>query len=117
MHERGLIYQAYKPVYWSPSTRTALAEAELEYTDDHVSRSIYVRFPLVKNGTDLNDLSEYENVNFISWTTTPWTLPGNSALCVNEKFTYSLVEVSNSTHDRGLELEHWIVVSSRISEL
>ncbi|XP_010766358.1 isoleucine--tRNA ligase, mitochondrial [Notothenia coriiceps] len=46
MHSKGFIYQDYKPVFWSPSTRTALAEAELEYNPEHVSRSIYTTFPL-----------------------------------------------------------------------
>ncbi|KAF4798611.1 Isoleucine--tRNA ligase [Turdus rufiventris] len=63
MYDKGLIYRDYKPVFWSPSTKTALAEAELEYNEQHVSRSVYVKFPLLKSppkltsviGTDLAD--------------------------------------------------------------
>ena len=46
----GMIYRRLRPVYWSPSTRTALAEAELEYKDDHASTAVYVKFPLVELG-------------------------------------------------------------------
>ncbi|KAJ7398610.1 isoleucyl-tRNA synthetase 2 [Pitangus sulphuratus] len=63
MYDKGFIYQDYKPVFWSPSAKTALAEAELEYNDQHISRSVYVKFPLLKSppklssvlGTDLVD--------------------------------------------------------------
>ena len=48
MVKKGLIFRRYKPVYWSPSSRTALAEAELEYKEDHVSTAAYVKFPLIE---------------------------------------------------------------------
>jgi len=52
MAQKGFIYRDLKPVHWSPSSRTALAEAELEYNDDHVSPSLYVKFPVTKFGTN-----------------------------------------------------------------
>ncbi|HDN97885.1 MAG TPA: isoleucine--tRNA ligase, partial [bacterium] len=77
------IYQAYKPIYWCIECETALAEAEIEYKDV-VSPSIYVKFP-VKSGLP-------EDISFLIWTTTPWTLPGNTAIAINPDFEYSLVE-------------------------
>ena len=71
MFRQGLIYRDLRPVYWSPSSQTALAEAELEYSDDHISRSIYVRLPVKLPG------QSFENVNALVWTTTPWTIPAN----------------------------------------
>src|SRR6266536_3714652 len=79
---RGFVYRGKKPVYWSIPGRTALAEAEVEYKD-HVSRSIYVKFPLVgRPGTSI-----------LIWTTTPWTLPANLAVAYNSTFSYSQVRV------------------------
>nr|WP_287129376.1 isoleucine--tRNA ligase [Candidatus Cyanaurora vandensis] len=92
---KGYIYRALKPVYWSPSSRTALAEAELEYPEDHISRSIYVRF-LVQSGQPLPmGLSAVvgERPLYVAlWTTTPWTIPGNLAVCLNPGITYVVVE-------------------------
>uniref|UniRef100_A0AAQ5ZKZ8 isoleucine--tRNA ligase n=1 Tax=Amphiprion ocellaris TaxID=80972 RepID=A0AAQ5ZKZ8_AMPOC len=73
MHSKGFIYQDYKPVFWSPSSRTALAEAELEYNPEHVSRAIYATFPLVT-------LPPKISVSVLVWTTQPWTIPTNQAV-------------------------------------
>ena len=78
--EKGFVYRGKKPVYWSIPCRTALAEAEVEYAD-HVSQSIYVKFPVVGQ----------PGVNIVIWTTTPWTLPANLAVAYNSTFNYSLV--------------------------
>ena len=67
--ERDLVYKARKSVHWCLSCKTALAEAEIEYDDDHVSPSIYVRFALPEPG-----------LFAVIWTTTPWTLPANYAI-------------------------------------
>ncbi len=85
MAEKNYIFKGLKPVYWSPSSETALAEAEIEY-HDHRSPSIYVAMTVIDG---LNKLTDAE---FIIWTTTPWTIPANLAICVGEKFTYALVE-------------------------
>ena len=87
MVERGLIYKGLKPVFWSPSSETALAEAEIEYIDIK-DTSIYVAFKLSEN------TEEFNNVSLIIWTTTPWTLPANRATAVNPKLRYVLVETN-----------------------
>ncbi len=102
---KGYIYRGLKPVHWSPSSKTALAEAELEYPEGHTSRSIYVAFPM----TSLSDRLKAELGEFLPelgvaiWTTTPWTIPANLAVSVNPDLTYAVVEVSsqettNNTH-------------------
>jgi len=88
MVERGLIYKGLKPVYWSPSSETALAEAEIEYHDIS-SPSIYVVMPAVDT---LGKLPK--NTNFIIWTTTPWTIPANLAITVGSNIEYTLIDVS-----------------------
>jgi len=85
MASKGFIYKALKPVYWCMDCETALAEAEIEYAD-HRSPSIYVRFA-VKDGK--GKLAE-ENTYFVIWTTTPWTIPANLAICINPNLTYVL---------------------------
>lgn len=67
------------PVHWSPSSKTALAEAELEYNENHVSKSVYVRFPIDNIQEKLS--SSNSNIYALIWTTTPWTLPLNKAIC------------------------------------
>ncbi|KAI9785562.1 MAG: isoleucine-tRNA ligase [Peltula sp. TS41687] len=94
MVERGLIYRQYKPVYWSPSSRTALAEAELEYNEKHESTAAFVKFPVEhipsqiesQNGVDAHELGA------LIWTTTPWTLPANRAIAVNSDLEYAIVQ-------------------------
>jgi isoleucyl-tRNA synthetase len=93
---KGYIYRGHKPVYWSPSSRTALAEAELEYPDSHTSQSIYVAFDVVSLSTDASVLQDYlPNLKVAIWTTTPWTIPGNLAVCVNPELTYAVVETES----------------------
>ena len=91
MAKKGYIYKGLKPVYWCPHDETALAEAEIEYADSKCT-SIYVKFA-VKDDKGLFD--GLENVFFVIWTTTPWTLPGNTAICLNPDFDYVLVKVKD----------------------
>ena len=91
MAKRGLIYKGLKPVYWCPECETALAEAEIEYAEDKTN-SIYVKFA-VKDDKGL--FEGLENVYFVIWTTTTWTLPGNVAISLNPDFEYSLVKFNN----------------------
>ncbi|WP_349410431.1 isoleucine--tRNA ligase [Pseudalkalibacillus sp. SCS-8] len=86
MANRGLIYKGKKPVYWSPSSESAFAEAEIEYKDKR-SPSIYVAFP-VKDGKGVLD----QDVSVVIWTTTPWTLPANLGISVHPDYTYIVVE-------------------------
>ncbi|CAH0518779.1 unnamed protein product [Peronospora belbahrii] len=96
-----LIFRGFKPVYWSPSSRTALAEAELEYQDDHVSRAAYIKFHFASIGTNSNQevarvTKKYGNhLSAVVWTTTPWTIPSNQALCLNPELEYVIVRPRN----------------------
>ncbi len=83
--EQGFVYRGKKPVYWCIPCRTAIStEAEVEY-HEHVSQSVYVKFPLVN----------HPGTSIVIWTTTPWTLPANLAVAYNSTFSYSLVRVGN----------------------
>nr|WP_228039525.1 isoleucine--tRNA ligase [Dolichospermum sp. LEGE 00240] len=95
MFLKGYIYRGLKPVHWSPSSKTALAEAELEYPDGHVSRSIYAAFPVVKVPEGLKASLDgfLPDLGVAVWTTTPWTIPGNLAVAVNGALEYAVVEV------------------------
>ncbi|THE15673.1 isoleucine--tRNA ligase [Enterococcus hirae] len=86
MAEKGYIYKGLKPIYWSPSSESSLAEAEIEYKDVK-SPSIYVAFN-VKDGKGILE----EDTAFVIWTTTPWTLPANQGIAVNPTFVYVLLE-------------------------
>jgi len=85
MAEKGYIYKGLKPIYWSPSSESALAEAEIEYKDVK-SASIYVAFK-VADGKGLID----EDTSFVIWTTTPWTIPSNLAIAVHPDYDYSVI--------------------------
>ncbi len=90
----GSIVHAKKPVYWCATCGTALAEAEVEY-HDHTSPSIYVKFPLVDDISDVVSLPEGRDVHVLIWTTTPWTLPANMAVALHPDFVYAAVEVGD----------------------
>lgn len=98
MVDKGLIYRRFKPVYWSPSTGTALAEAELEYKNDHVSTAALVKFSLVNLPPHLaqNPLLRSKDISAVIWTTTPWTLPANAAIAVHDSLEYVIVD--SDTH-------------------
>lgn len=84
MVDKGLIFKGLKPVFWSPSSETALAEAEIEYHEKK-SASIYVKFEAVDRGPFDRPFS------YLIWTTTPWTIPANLAVAVDKTFEYALV--------------------------
>lgn len=90
MAKKGYIYKGLKPVYWSPSSESALAEAEIEYKDKK-SPSIYVAFP-IKDGRGVVS----EDVKIVIWTTTPWTIPANLGISVHPEFTYAIVNVDGN---------------------
>ncbi|MCT7980025.1 isoleucine--tRNA ligase [Laspinema olomoucense] len=90
---KGYIYRGRKPVHWSPSSQTALAEAELEYPEGHTSRSIYAAFHITKLAETAAALQPYMKQLWVGiWTTTPWTIPGNLAVSVNPQLEYAIVE-------------------------
>ena len=99
--ERGGVYKGLKPVLWCTQDQTALAEAEVEY-DNHTSPSIYVKFPVVTSPSVLNatfpGVSFPDGIKLVSvviWTTTPWTLPANQAVCLHRDFDYAFVRVGD----------------------
>lgn len=89
MAEKGYIYKGLKPVYWSPSSESALAEAEIEYKDVK-SASIYVSFA-IKDAKGIVPA----DAKFIIWTTTPWTIPANLGISLNPEFIYVVVAVAD----------------------
>ncbi|MDP8242894.1 MAG: isoleucine--tRNA ligase [Candidatus Hinthialibacter antarcticus] len=92
---KGYVYQGLKPVHWCPVFKTALAEAELEY-EDHTSPSVFVRFPFTQESTaalrDTCSALGDKSINAVIWTTTPWTLPANRAVCLHPNFLYTFVD-------------------------
>lgn len=92
MAKKGYIYKGLKPVYWSPSSESALAEAEIEYQDKR-SASIYVTFDVKDPGNLLQG-----DEKFIIWTTTPWTIPANLAIALHPDLTYAVVKVNDAKY-------------------
>lgn len=91
LYQKDLIYKGLKPVYWSPTSQSALAEAEVEYQEHH-SPSIFVKFKVIES--DVLSPNDY----LIIWTTTPWTLIANSGVAINKDFNYSLIKYNNENH-------------------
>ncbi|WP_306249991.1 isoleucine--tRNA ligase [Parvularcula sp. IMCC14364] len=98
--DAGLLYRGSKPVMWSPVEQTALAEAEIEY-HDHQSTTIWVKFPFA----DGKAPAGLENASIVIWTTTPWTIPGNRAICYGPRMSYGVYEVLEMQGD--LDFEPW----------
>ncbi|KAM6128164.1 isoleucine--tRNA ligase, mitochondrial isoform 1-T1 [Pterocles gutturalis] len=108
MYDKGFIYQDYKPVFWSPSAKTALAEAELEYNEQHVSRSVYMKFPLLKSPPKLTSVIDGSSpASVLVWTTQPWTVPANQAVCYMPDSAYSIVKCTTTG-------EHFILAADRV---
>ncbi len=99
---KGYIYRGLKPVHWSPSSKTALAEAELEYPEGHTSRSLYAAFEVVGLPSALQmPLDPFlGELGVAIWTTTPWTIPANLAVSVNPDLVYAVVEVGENAPGR-----------------
>ncbi|XP_029651012.1 isoleucine--tRNA ligase, mitochondrial [Octopus sinensis] len=102
LYKKGLIYQDFMPVYWSPSSRTALAESELIYNAKHVSQSLWLTFDARTIPESLVQLSEgkilKKPVKLLVWTTTPWTIPANQAICFGADIKYCCVETADTMY-------------------
>jgi isoleucyl-tRNA synthetase len=121
MFEKGLIYRQYKPVYWSPSSKTALAEAELEYDENHKSLAAWVCYPVqLSDEMAAGPLKAIQGpLNVIIWTTTPWTLPANKAIAVGKDIEYCVVRVQYESEgpdgaDGAVVHENAFIAASRV---
>ena len=92
LYLNGSVYKGKKPVYWCASCKTALAEAEVEYAD-HQTPSIYVKFAVTSDIAKVLPKLAGQKVNFVIWTTTPWTIPANLAIALKEDFIYAAVKI------------------------
>jgi len=100
MYLNGYIYKGLKPVYWCTDCETALAEAEIEYQDSE-STSIYVKFPVVEGKGVLDN-----DTSIVIWTTTPWTLPGNTGITIGGEYEYDVIKTDKEK----------LVVASKLTE-
>ncbi|AUF83478.1 isoleucine--tRNA ligase [Mesoplasma syrphidae] len=91
MYEKGLIYKALKPIYWSPSSESALAESEIEYADIK-SPTIFVACEITTGNSHVES-----GVNLVIWTTTPWTIPSNQLIAVGQTMNYVIVQPANES--------------------
>ena len=98
LYSAGQIFRSVMPVWWSPSSRTALAEAELEYSSQHTSQALYVRLRLSQLSPDLRSVlgGERCEVSCLVWTTTGWSLVANRAVCYHPALQYSLLQSSQA---------------------
>ncbi|MEM9047724.1 MAG: isoleucine--tRNA ligase [Pseudomonadota bacterium] len=104
----GALYQGSKPVMWSVVEKTALAEAEVEY-HEHQSHTVWVRFPVIGfSGPAETDVFTKKPTSVVIWTTTPWTIPQNRAVCFGENISYGLYEVV------GRPKECWATIGERL---
>ncbi len=99
LFKKGYIYKGLKPIHWCGNCKTALAEAEIEYNDEHISPSIYVKFPIK------NKKNEY----VLIWTTTPWTLPANVAVALHPDYEYIYLENGKEKYIVAKELAPAII--------
>ncbi|MCQ2490039.1 MAG: isoleucine--tRNA ligase [Ruminococcus sp.] len=104
MAKKGYMYKGLKPVYWCPDCNTALAEAEIEYSNDPCY-SIYVKFNVTDDKGIFTALGlDLSKIFFVIWTTTTWTIPGNLAVCLGPEYNYTLVHVGDEYYVMAEEL-------------
>ncbi|EAW33601.1 class I tRNA ligase family protein, partial [Lyngbya sp. PCC 8106] len=115
---KGYIYRGLKPVHWSPSSKTALAEAELEYPEGHVSRSLFAAFPITSLAESVkSELTPFlPDLGIAIWTTTPWTIPGNLAVSLNPELTYAVVETDKNT-EHPIPFKYLLVAAELVERL
>ncbi len=116
---KGYIYRGLKPVHWSPSSKTALAEAELEYPEGHVSKSIFASFKVTQITDAARAILEpfQDDLAVAIWTTTPWTIPANLAVAVNPDLSYAIAEVSGRDDNPYTGCKYAIVAADMVEGL
>lgn len=115
MAKQGYIYKGLKSVYWCTSCETALAEAEIEYAEKK-SHSIYVKFPVLDDKGNLPVGVNPEQVFAVIWTTTPWTMPANVAICVNPELEYVWVQAGQEIYLLAAGLADSVMKAAKIEE-
>ena len=95
---KGFVYRGLRPIHWCPNCRTAVAGAEIEYDEEHVSTSIYVRFPANSDADMVFESNLLDRCFTIIWTTTPWTIPANVAVAVAPEANYVVVEAGGDRY-------------------
>ncbi len=111
MYKKGYIYKGLKPVYWCTDCETALAEAEIEYKDVK-SNTAYVKFPVIEG----KGLFDERDAYVVIWTTTPWTLPGNTGITISPEFKYSLIEAQGEKLIIASELVDEVMKIAKIED-
>jgi isoleucyl-tRNA synthetase len=115
----GQLYRGSKPVMWSVVERTALAEAEIEY-ELYESDTVWVKFPVetVKGSDEIKGdvAGELLAASIVIWTTTPWTIPGNRAICFSSKVAYGLFEVTAAENDFGPQVGEKLIFAKSLAD-
>jgi isoleucyl-tRNA synthetase len=112
----GTLYRGSKPVMWSVVERTALAEAEVEY-EDYTSDTVWVKFPVrFARGERFKELRRlYAKACVVIWTTTPWTIPGNRAICFSDKIAYGLYKITDAPADNWARTGDLLILADRLA--
>lgn len=124
--ENGLLYRGSKPVMWSVVEKTALAEAEVEY-HDHTSDTVWVKFPVIPTVIDtrvsqegvvpeVSGAARLNGSSVVIWTTTPWTIPGNRAVCYSPKISYGLYEVTDAPAENWARTGERLVLADKLAD-
>ena len=113
----GQLFQGSKPVMWSIVEKTALAEAEVEY-QDHTSHTIWVRFPVtgIHGTVEEAKMDALLDADVVIWTTTPWTIPGNRAICFSKAISYGLYEITQAADDNWGQVGDKLIVADALVE-
>ena len=116
MAKKGYMYKGLKPVYWCPDCNTALAEAEIEYSNDPC-HSIYVKFRVVDDKGIFSGMGlDISKIYFVIWTTTTWTIPGNLAICLGPEYNYTLVKNGDEYYVMAEELVRTTMETAGITD-
>ena len=103
----GHLEKGEKPVHWCQESGSSLAEAEVEYIDK-TSKAIDVAFKVdnssLERVKDLFNTENSEEISFVIWTTTPWTIPSNVAVCINPEYKYSVIKMNNKFYVIAFEM-------------
>ncbi|MEE9586524.1 MAG: class I tRNA ligase family protein, partial [Hyphomicrobiaceae bacterium] len=117
----GALYRGSKPVMWSVVERTALAEAEIEY-HDYQSDTVWVKFPFdnwdgTRDDSEKGEIRELlSDASIVIWTTTPWTIPGNRAICYSDRVSYGMYQVTEAPKDNWARVGDKLILADRLAD-